>query len=521
MVDRKGEKHMKFSKKHIALLMSLALLSGCTTSSIKVTDGKNAVITGTNSSVTATTLQSLYNKLYTQNGTLQASREIIDQVAQLVLTEAFGSSVNAEAKVAERVKEFFDTYYTSTYKVDGYFDENLLVTDLRKQGYNITGNNRFIETYSDISNPNYKYEKLKDNLQADYSDLIARKFNYDARLQLLNEQYILSQKASHFSSTRIRKVEYVALPTTGVDSDDTTLLAQYEAKLNQYISTDDYDSFKALVVEIESIYNEYKLKKLAEDFAIINYKAQAMTLMDKTYAGNDPYDYLAKSYEYDYMNKYINIYDSAKRYKQVPTFTCTPNCVVTVAYVEDILGNYESTDGVTFNAVTPYLSSEVDAVKSKITSYSSSGTQSIYVGYETRQLNIMNSKYYTEKVGLNTTSFGTTITTDIDTQVFKTWGDVKLATVSIGGTDYPTQFLDFSGTNKAIFKNNGTYYIVKVTNINADSDAALKAEGAKSLATISANVKDALKYYFGEYNLSIHEEDLYTYLNTNYGYTID
>ena len=66
--------NMKFNRKHIALLMSLALLSGCATSSIKVQDGKDPLVSGTNSSVTATTLQTLYNKLYTENGTLQASK---------------------------------------------------------------------------------------------------------------------------------------------------------------------------------------------------------------------------------------------------------------------------------------------------------------------------------------------------------------------------------------------------------------------------------------------------------------
>ena len=397
------------------------------------------------------------------------------------------------------------------------------MTTLRKQGYNITGDGSFVETYSDVSNPNYKYTKLKDRLQADYSDLINRRMSYDARLSLLNEQYMLDEKANSFSTTRIRKVEYVAIPTTGNDSDDATLLAQYEAKVATYVSTSTYASFKALAIELEDIYNQYRFDKLAEDFAPINFKALSMTVGDKTYAGSDPYDYLAKADEFDYTDRYINIYSATKRYKQIPTFACDAggaNCVVTVAYVEDILGDYEF-DGAAYVAVTPYQKSEVDEVKNKINSYSNSGAQSIYMGYETRQQTIFNAKYYTEKVGLNTTAFGTTINANIDTQLFKAWGDVKKATLTVGGTDYETSFLDYFGTNKAIFKTDGSFYLVHVTNINTDSDDALKAEGAKALATVSANVKDAIKFYLEEYNLMVHEEALYDFLGSNYGFTHD
>ena len=515
---------MKFNRKHIALLMSLALLSGCATSTIRVQNGDTPLVGGTAASVKPTTLQALYNKLYAESGTLQASKEIVDQIARAVLIEAFGTEAAANAKVAERVKDYFDDYYRTEYKVDGYFDENLLVISLRQQGYNITGEGRFVETYNDLSDPNYKYGNLKDRLQADYSDLINRKLSYDARVALLNEQYILQQRANSFTTTRIRKVEFVALPTTGNDTDDATLLAQYEAKVNDFVATDTYATFQDLAVDLEDVYRQYRFKKLAEDFAPINFKALDMTSDNRNYALNDPFDYLAKSYEFDFIDKYINIYSSLKRYSQIPTFTydsLTDQWVVTVEYVEDILGDYASSDGINFVAVTPYQQSKIDAVKSKITSYSNGGAQSIYMGYELRQQEVYNARYFKERVGLNTTAFGTTVTSSIDTQLFRAWGDVNFATLTVGSDDFETSFLDYYGTNKAIFKLEGTFYLIQVTNINAQSDDELKAEAAKSLASISANVKDALKFYMSEYNLILHEQALYDYLVSTYGYTKD
>lgn len=515
---------MKFNRKHIALLMSLALLSGCTTASIKVQNGSTPLVSGADSSVKPTTLQTLYNKLYAESGTLQASREIIDQVARSVLTTAFGSASALEAKVAERVADYFDDFYRPDFKVDGYFDENLLVSALRNQGFDITGNGRFVETYTDLTNPNYKYGKLKDRLLADYSDLITRKIDYDVRLALLNEQYILDERATSFSSTRIREVEYVALPATGNDSDDALLLAQYNAKIDEYVSTQNFTSFQELATTLEEIYQDYRFKKLAEDFAPINFKALDMTALDKNYTAGDPHAYLANEHEFDFIDTYINLYSPAKRYHQVPTFSFDAvlnEWVVDVTYVEDILGDYESGDGITYVEVTPYQKSKVDAVKSKMTAYSNGGSQSIYLGYESKQQEIYNTKYFSEKVGLNTTAFGTTITSSIDTQLFKAWGDVNLTTLSVGGQDYATSFLDYSGTNKAIFKSEGSFYLIKVGNINADSPAALKAKGAKALAKVSANVKDAVKFYVKENNLMIHEEALYNYLVSTYGYSKD
>ena len=101
---------MKFNRKHIALLMSLALLSGCTTASIKVQNGDTPLVSGGDASVTPTTLQNLYNKLYAEAGTSQASKEIVDQVARAVLIEAFGSEAAANA-ISDYFKKTRIQYY--------------------------------------------------------------------------------------------------------------------------------------------------------------------------------------------------------------------------------------------------------------------------------------------------------------------------------------------------------------------------------------------------------------------------
>lgn len=509
---------MRFNKKHIALLMSLALLSGCSTSSIKVKDGKSPLVSGGDPSVESITLQTLYNKLYSESGVSLASKEIVDQIAQKVLLEAYLTEEEVNNVVAKRVKEYFNTYYTNTYKVDGYFNESLLINALRKQGYNISADEFYVETFADLKDPNYKYTDLVDHLKGDYSDLINRKFAYDARLELLKEQYILQEKETLFTTTRIRKVEYIALPSLGNDSDDSKLVATLESKVQNYLVTEN-SNFKDLSLELEEAYREYKLDSLAKEFAPINYKALDMEEDNKKYEEGDLYGHLALDYEYDYTDRYINVY--SKRYRQEQIFTDVGgNIQIELRYVEDILGNYEKNENGDYVKVdNPYLESKVSEVKSRMSTYSNNGARSIYLGYEEKQQNIYNTKYYTKKVGLNTSAFGTTITSDIDAQVFKAWTSVNLVKYQKEGLPKDSNLLDYYGTNDAVFKVDGTFYVVKVTNVSADSDELLKLEGAKALTQVSANVKDALKHYMTTYNLLVHEEALYTYLENTYSYT--
>jgi len=508
---------MKKINKFIPFVLAAALLVGCDTT-INVKDAANrlAVVNTNNSLSDLTTFEDIFEELYETDGPSMASKNLIYLLAKKVVGE---SSYITQSTIDERVNETMDAFYSSNYKDDGLFKEELLVNALRKQGYDIvvpTG----VELYAETTNTLLMYDKLSDKLVADYTDYINKVVMYDVYVELMKEEYILTVKPSYFKETskQIRKVQYFSwTPSDAIVASNIAddFEDQLHAAMTNGTSYDELSDaeFKTLVTStFENTTKFYQYKDLAKDFAAINTDPTAdiaanyydQTFYDKTY--KNVFEYA--QFDYDSLTD-TNASGSTEDEKNAK-------------YIE-LFNKYTAAEKTNFTTL--------------YSTYSNSGAYSVAHGYDLKKLAIKGTTNYVEKVGTSDDTSGTIINSNIDTRLLKTSYNSNLKLVDYDASN-KTSFLDYYDNDTIVFVESGTYYIVKVSIINADvlleendsgvlsatatSNIELAIEGAQALAKSSTNTKSAISYYLElETDDLIHDQDLYDYLESTYGYSIE
>ncbi len=485
---------MKKICKFIPAALAVFLLVGCSTDSPKLGSGDKTIASVTDTSgVTLDTYQDVFDDLYAKKGVEIASKELLYSVAKYVLANSKNwTAAEITAEISKRIEEKFDSFYTNaSYKINGLFDESKLVLSLQSQGYNVVPKNNaapFEETISSLVG----YKHLKTLLTYDYSEYEAE-LSKDLYLNLLNEEYILSQRAndgastSYFTGKKVRKVEYFRF--TPANSSEATKYSQdFEEIIAANLALATPETFKTLVTKDGGLEDQWKLKQLkdlAKDFAMINAKA----------AGYDSLTPVAvnEAAEYALPTKYAT---SVKNYE--------------LEYANDTIYGFRDI----YSAGNTYDVTQKGEVKTKLDTYSSSGTKSIYKGYYLKQLDIITTNYFTEKC---TTSDNAAV---INSTVNTALEDMKKMYKTTGGVT--TSYIDLYETDTAVFKADSAYYVMTAVAINDSSTAAEKKEAAKVLAEVSSNVKNAIYYYLTDLTekgkLEINNQDIYDYLNETYNY---
>lgn len=489
-------------KKIVPFVMFATLLAGCS-GDLTIKDGEDKTVVKDNAKyeLDLTTYQDIFDDLFASRGAQTASEELVYRIAKQVVetidsddakTKALEAGLLGEtgeykvagytltkSRLAEKVKEKFDQYYTSSYKLNGYFDERLLANSLRSSGYNVTlGEDYYKETKDSLLG----YGDLADKLKGDYSELIEEKFLKEIYLGLLKEEYIITQHPEYLKSTqtssstaysaysKVKYVEYFSY-TPKKSSDANKINEKIESALNKLLEgkAEGYkvtkEEFESLVVnEFEPVIKAYDLENLNKEFEKIDYK--------------NPTD------------KFLNIYDEAAKEK--------------------------------------LTSSEISEAESLINSYSSNGSYSIYDGYSLKELDIANKKYYNEMVV--STKSSTVINTNID-------GKLKLANDKLADAVTENGFLDYYNNDNPLFKLDGTYYMIRVETIynhkynpdvegkseSSSQDALLDA--VELLSTHSSYTANTIKFYLDQFydaeKLVLHNEEVYEYLKSTYNFNIE
>ena len=493
----------KKMKKIIPFVMFATLLAGCSTD-VEIKDGedKTVVKENTNYELDLTTYQDIFDDLFTTSGAETASKELVYRIAKQVVDTVDSTDEKTKAleqgllgaegtykvagytftreRLAKKVKEKFNSYYTSTFKTNGLFDERLLANSLRSQGYNVELPTNY---YKETKDSLLKYGDLADKLTGDYSELIEEQFLKDIYLELLKEEYIITQHPEYLKSTqtssetaysaysKVKYVEYFSYtPTKSSDADKIN--EKLEAALNKLLNTKNSgdnkavtkDEFKNLVTtDFEPVVRSYELDALNKEFAKIDYK-------NKT-------------------DKYLDIYNE--------------------------------------DAKAKLSKAEISEAESLINSYSNSGSYSIYDGYDFKELDIHSKLYYNDMVV--STKSSTVINTNID-------GKLKLANDKLEDALTENGFLDYYNNGNPLFKLDGTYYIVRVETIynhkyvaktkeslTSSNDALLDA--VELLATHSSYTSNTIKFYLDQFyeaeKLTLHNEEVYEYLKSTYSFNIE
>lgn len=489
-------------KKIIPFVMFATLLSSCS-KELTLKDGEDKTIVKENASyeeLDLTTYQEVFDDLFAASGAETASRELVYRIAKQVVDNIDSEDAKTQnlekgllgkdgsykvagytftkERLADKVKEKLNAYYTAAYKTNGLFDERLLANSLRLSGYNIELPENY---YKETKDALLKYGDLADKLTGDYSELIEEKLLKDIYLELLKEEYIITQHPEYLKSTqtssetaysaysKVKYVEYFSYTPTK-SSDANKINEQLEKSLNDLLATKTEnklvtkDEFKNLVTtSFEPVVRQYELDNLAKEFAKIDYK--------------NPTD------------KYLNIYDQKEKEK--------------------------------------LSKAEVSEAESLINSYSGNGSYSIYDGYDLKQLDVNSKLYYKDSVV--STKSSTVINTSID-------GKLKLANDKLAEALTENGFLDYYNNDNPLFKLDGTYYVVRVETIYnhkyvaetkeslSSSDAAL-LDAVELLATHSSYTSNTIKFYLDQFyeaeKLTLHNEEVYEYLKSTYNFNIE
>ena len=495
----------KGMKKVIPFVLFATLLSGCS-KDLTIKDGEDKTVVKENAEyeLDLTNYQEIFDDLFASNGAETASKELVYRIAKQVVetidstdektkkleegllgkdgTYIVAGYTFKKQRLAEKVKDKLNSYYTSAYKKDGLFDERLLANSLRLSGYNIELPDDY---YRETKNNLLRYGKLADRLTGDYSELIEEKLLKDIYLELLKEEYIITQHPEYLKSTqtssetaysaysKVKYVEYFSYTPTK-SSDANKINEKIESALNKVLETKNKmtgdekrltkDEFKLLVTaQFEPVVKEYDFANLTKEFDKIDYKKKA--------------------------EGYLNIYDEAEKAK--------------------------------------LSKAEISEAESLINSYSSNGSYSIYDGYDMKELEIKNKKYYNDMVV--STKSSTVINSSID-------GKLKLANDKLDDVLTENGFLDYYNNGNPLFKLDGTYYMVRVETIYnhkyvaetkeslTSSDAAL-LDAIELLATHSSYTSNTVKFYLDQFyeaeKLTLHNEEVYEYLKSTYSFNIE
>ena len=495
----------KGMKKVIPFVLFATLLTSCSNElTLKDGEDKTVVKENANYELDLTNYQEIFDDLFATNGAETASKELVYRIAKQVvetidstdektkkLEEGLlgkdGTFIVAgytfkKQRLAEKVKDKLNSYYTTTYKKDGLFDERLLANSLRLSGYNIELPENY---YKETKDSLLRYGNLADKLTGDYSELIEEKLLKDIYLELLKEEYIITQHPEYLKSTqtssetaysaysKVKYVEYFSYTPTK-SSDANKINEKIESELNKVLEIKNKmtgenkkltkDEFKLLVTsKFEPVVKEYDFANLTKEFDKIDYKKKA--------------------------ESYLNIYDETEKAK--------------------------------------LSKAEISEAESLINNYSNSGSYSIYDGYNMKELDIKNKMYYNDMVV--STKSSTVINSNID-------GKLKLANDKLDKVLTENGFLDYYNNGNPLFKLDGTYYMVRVETIYnhkyvastkeslTSSDAAL-LDAVELLATHSSYTSNTVKFYLDQFyeseKLTLHNEEVYEYLKSTYSFNIE
>ena len=254
----------KGMKKVIPFVLFATLLSGCS-KDLTIKDGEDKTVVKENAEyeLDLTNYQEIFDDLFASSGAETASKELVYRIAKQVVetidstdektkkleegllgkdgTYIVAGYTFKKQRLAEKVKDKLNSYYTSAYKKDGLFDERLLANSLRLSGYNIELPDDY---YKETENNLLRYGKLADRLTGDYSELIEEKLLKDIYLELLKEEYIITQHPEYLKSTqtssetaysaysKVKYVEYFSYTPTK-SSDANKINEKIESALNK------------------------------------------------------------------------------------------------------------------------------------------------------------------------------------------------------------------------------------------------------------------------------------------------
>jgi hypothetical protein len=251
---------MNNKAKLVLVLTPLLLVASCASGNDLTLATGDQLLVAQKDGVTNLTNNEMFNQLYRDLGPQIAANELVHQIA----LDVYAKSGRTQADWDARINEVFDGFMSPAYYNEQQFDERIMAAALLSQGFDVTcGSNPFIGTKADLP----IYGNLRSALTCDYSDYINRKVNRDIGVSILNEEFILSERATFFANKQIREVKYFVFDPVGFTSAEQ-FANEYSAKFQTGTS------FENIVLGVNGLENEWrnlKSEDAARDFAVIDF----------------------------------------------------------------------------------------------------------------------------------------------------------------------------------------------------------------------------------------------------------
>lgn len=324
-------------------------------------------------------------------------------------------------------------------------------------------------------------------------DLIARaemEKNKGDRSHNYSEEYLngrIQEKLDTYAASSTYKVD-------GQFSEERFALTL----LNQGYAVTCGDSFSSDPKDLSCDYSDYKERFIRP----IVYRE----ILNEEYIFADPngldffVDTEIREVEYFYMTKIVD-----ERFDYVSMIE--ENGAVSLESIETLWKDFLKSE---IDTEVAKIGTDDDKYKTIENKYSGNNTYPVAHGVYLAKLAIDNADYTYEKVITDTDS---TFSTTLEAKLFDE--DVADKFITIDGVNY---FPSLNDPDQLIVTDNAKYYFIRVRVIDENSSDADKEAAAKTLAAISANVTSSIQYYLDLYNLTVYEEDLFTYLNETYDF---
>lgn len=212
--------------KKLAKFLSMSLLAcsivGCSCKKETVVESTlenpAQVMNGSKTSITLST-QDIY-KYVRENDPTSVNTTFLTYLMEHILN--FSNSDDGEEKTITyniKIKEYFQENFldVDTYKVNGVFNEDLLVADLETKLFII-----------DKKNTPTEGPTKELNLKYDYSDFIKRGLNYNVYLEMLKEEYILEERPNLLNNSKTRIISVFS--TDDLEEMETIVDELFEGK---------------------------------------------------------------------------------------------------------------------------------------------------------------------------------------------------------------------------------------------------------------------------------------------------
>ncbi len=438
--------------------------------------------------------QTIYDQLVdagTSNSTILNA--LLEMIAKDEEKGIYSNSFTTEAHIKELCQQkMIDKVKSGSYDVDGLFQETKLINELKSSLYDIkkVGEKEANDNY--LLLPSDEYETVEEEYNAifhyDYNDYIERSIKQEVLISELTAKYLYDEDFSNLGKSNARRVKYIALQE--IDTHNGEAARTINAFINDFENKAKED--KNAKFDLNALSNIWRGVNTSDEEKAFIKNNNLYTLADQIE------EEIAKIVETDVEGNPVRDDDGEWKMKDV-----------------------KATD---------------DSLEAK---YTNSYSYSVEYGYELAKRDLAKKEFVQDDLYIRNNGIND-LPSSITDRIFSSRVDRESSGFikEVNGIKFLTPAKTENNGNLAskivhYDSSTGTRYVVIIEDVYnstvfddavKNDDKAMLAnavEIAEILADNSTNKRDAIIHYLKEFNIEIHDQAFYDYIDSTYGEVFD